>query len=129
VDNRSGTLLPGAYVRVHLKLPQSVNSVTVPANTLLFRSEGLRVGVVRNGRAELVPVTIGRDYGNSVVVVSGLQPTDPDIHNPRDSLISGTTVQVNAPPAQAGPLFDSPPEAGTKMKNANGIEEQTKQSH
>jgi RND family efflux transporter MFP subunit len=101
VDNRNGTLLPGAYVRVHLKLPQSVSSVTVPANTLLFRSEGLRVGVVRNGRAELVPVTIGRDYGSSVEVVSGLQATDPVILNPSDSLISGTTVQVNASPAQA----------------------------
>ena len=101
VDNRNGPLLPGAYVRVHLKLPQSVNSVTIPANTLLFRSEGLRVGVVRNGRAELVPVTIGRDYGSSVEVVSGLQPTDPVIVNPSDSLISGTIVRVNAPPAQA----------------------------
>jgi len=103
VDNRNGTLLPGAYVRVHLKLPQSANSVTVPANTLLFRSEGLRVGVIRNGRAELVPVTIGRDYGSSVEVVSGLQPTDAVILNPSDSLISGTTVQVKAPPAQAAP--------------------------
>jgi len=101
VDNRNGTLLPGAYVRVHLKLQQSVNSVTIPANTLLFRSEGLRVGVVRNGRAELVPLTIGRDYGSSVEVLSGLQPTDPVIVNPSDSLISGTTVQVNAAPAQA----------------------------
>ena len=101
VDNRSGTLFPGAYVRVHLKLPQTVSSVTVPANTLLFRSEGLRVGVVRNGRAELVPVTIGRDYGSSVEVLSGLLPTDSVILNPSDSLISGTTVRVNAPPAQA----------------------------
>jgi len=101
VDNRSGTLLPGAYVSVHLKLPQSVSSVTLPANTLLFRSEGLRVGVVRNGRAQLVPVTIGRDYGNSVEVVTGLQPTDPVIINPSDSLIDGTAVQVNPSPAQA----------------------------
>jgi RND family efflux transporter MFP subunit len=101
VDNRSGTLFPGAYVRVRLKLPQLVSSVTVPANTLLFRSEGLRVGVVRNGRAELVPVTIGRDYGSSVEVVSGLQLTDAVIVNPSDSLIGGTAVRVNAPPAQA----------------------------
>jgi RND family efflux transporter MFP subunit len=101
VDNRSGTLFPGAYVRVRLKLPQSVSSVTIPANTLLFRSEGLRVGVVHNGRTELVPVTIGRDYGSSVEVVSGLQPTDSIIINPSDSLISGTIVQVNHPPAQA----------------------------
>src|SRR5262245_6349571 len=101
VDNRGGTLLPGAYVSVHLKLPQSASSVTLPANTLLFRAEGLRVGVVRNGRAQLVPVTIGRDYGNSVEVVNGLQPTDAVIVNPSDSLISGTTVRVNSPPAQA----------------------------
>jgi RND family efflux transporter MFP subunit len=101
VDNRNGTLLPGAYVRVHLKLPQSVNSVTVPVNTLLFRSEGLRVGVVRNGGAELVPVTIGRDYGTSVEVLSGLQPTDAVIVNPSDSLVSGIAVQVNAAPVQA----------------------------
>jgi RND family efflux transporter MFP subunit len=101
VDNRAGQLLSGAYVRVHLKLPQTVSSVTVPANTLLFRSEGLRVGVVRQGKAELVPVTLGRDYGSSVEVVSGLQPTDQVIVNPSDSLISGTTVQVNAPTAQA----------------------------
>jgi len=100
VENRNGSLLPGAYVRVHLTLPQAVNAVTVPANTLLFRSEGLRVGVVRNGRAELVPVTIGRDYGSSVEVMSGLQPTDPVIVNPSDSLISGTNVHVHAPPAQ-----------------------------
>jgi RND family efflux transporter MFP subunit len=101
VDNRGGQLLPGAYVRVHLKLPQSVSSVTIPANTLLFRSEGLRVGVVRNGRAELVPVSIGRDYGSSVEVVSGLQPADPVILNPSDSLIGGTAVRVNAPPTEA----------------------------
>jgi RND family efflux transporter MFP subunit len=100
VDNRNGPLLPGAYVRVHLTLPQAVNAVTVPVNTLLFRSEGLRVGVVRNGRAELVPVTIGRDYGSSVEVMSGLQPTEPVIVKPRDSLISGTNVHVHAPPAQ-----------------------------
>ncbi len=99
VDNRSGQLLPGAYVLVHLKLPQSVNSVSIPANTLLFRSEGLRVGVVRDGRARLVPITIGRDYGNSVEVVSGLQPDDAVIVNPSDSLIDGTPVRVTTPPA------------------------------
>ena len=102
-DNRNGPLLPGAYVLVHLKLPQSVASVTIPANTLLFRSEGLRVGVVRNDHAELVPVTIGRDYGNSVEVVAGLQPADAVIANPSDSLISGTTVQISTQPTQELP--------------------------
>jgi multidrug efflux pump subunit AcrA (membrane-fusion protein) len=51
---------------------------------------------VRNGQAELVPVTIGRDYGDTVEVVSGLQPTDQVIVNPSDSLISATPVRINA---------------------------------
>jgi RND family efflux transporter MFP subunit len=96
VDNPTGQLMPGAYVFVHLTLPDQVRFVTVPANTLLFRSEGLRVGVVRNGQAELIPITIGRDYGDTVEVVTGLQPTDPVIANPSDSLITGTPVRINA---------------------------------
>jgi RND family efflux transporter MFP subunit len=101
VDNRSGALLPGGYVRVHLKLPQSVSAVTVPANTLLFRSEGLRVGVVRNGHVELVPVTIGRDYGSMVEVISGITANDLVIVDPSDSLTSGMAVRVARNAAQA----------------------------
>jgi multidrug efflux pump subunit AcrA (membrane-fusion protein) len=60
----------------------------------LFRSEGLRVGVVRNGVAQLVPITIGRDYGGSVEVLTGLQQGDQVIVNPSDALISGTAVRI-----------------------------------
>jgi RND family efflux transporter MFP subunit len=95
VDNADGKLLPGAYTFVHFTLPGRSGSVTIPANALLFRSEGLRVGVVRDGKAELVPITIGRDYGDKVEAVSGLTPTDQIIVNPSDSLISGTSVRVN----------------------------------
>lgn len=97
VDNPSGQLLPGAYAQVHLKLPESSHSLTIPANTLLFRSEGLRVGVVRNGKAELVPISVGRDYGSAVEVVAGLQPADELILDPSDSLTSGTVVRVKTP--------------------------------
>jgi len=95
VDNPTGRLLPGAYVSVHLKLPEVVRSVTIPANALLFRSEGLRVGVARNGQAVLVPIVIGRDFGSTVEVVSGLNRSESVILNPTDSLISGTPVRVN----------------------------------
>src|SRR5271156_6737261 len=100
VNNAQGRIKTGAYAFVHLKLPQSAHasasSLTIPANTLLFRSEGLRVGVVRNGHAELTPIKIGRDYGATVEVVAGLQPTDQVIVNPSDSLASGNPVQVSA---------------------------------
>lgn len=99
VDNPGGQLLPGAYVFVHLKLPDEIRSVTIPSNTLIFRKEGLQVGLVRNGKAELVPVKIGRDYGNTVEIVSGLQPTDAIIVDPSDSLITGLPVRLGNKPA------------------------------
>jgi RND family efflux transporter MFP subunit len=95
IDNPTGRLLPGAYVFVHLKVPDQIRSVTVPANTLIFRREGLQVGLVRNGKAELVPIRLGRDYGNSVEIVAGLQPTDAVILDPSDSLVSGMAVRLN----------------------------------
>ncbi|WP_158820713.1 efflux RND transporter periplasmic adaptor subunit [Granulicella sp. S156] len=94
VDNPSGKLFPGAYAFVHLKVPSSVGAVTIPSNTLLFRSEGLRAGVVRNGHIELVPITIGQDYGSSVEVLSGLSPKDAIVINPSDSLANNTPVQI-----------------------------------
>lgn len=94
VANPAGKLLTGAYVFVHLKLPDQRESVTVPSNTLLFRSEGLRVGLVHSGQVQLLPITIGRDYGSRVEVLSGLQPSDEVVLDPADSLISGTAVRV-----------------------------------
>jgi RND family efflux transporter MFP subunit len=94
VDNAEGKLLPGAYVFVHFTLPGQTRSVIIPANALLFRSEGLRVGVVRNSTAQLVPITIGRDYGDRVEVVSGIDTADQIILNPSDSLVDGTAVRV-----------------------------------
>jgi RND family efflux transporter MFP subunit len=100
VDNPTGELLPGAYVSVHLRRSGgTATAITVPVNTLLFRSEGLRAAVVRGGRAELVPVQIGRDFGDTLEIVSGLKPTDQLIVNPPDSLVSGTPIHI-APPSK-----------------------------
>jgi RND family efflux transporter MFP subunit len=92
VDNSTGRLLPGAYVFVHFRAPASSHSVTIPSNTLLFRSEGLRVGVVRNDRVQLAPVTIGHDFGNAVEVLSGLTVKDAIVVDPSDSLTNGAQV-------------------------------------
>ncbi len=95
VDNPTGELLPGAYVSVHLKYTgASANALTIPVTTILFRSEGLRAAVVRNNRAMLVPITVGRDFGETLEVLSGLSPHEQLILNPPDSLISGTPVKV-----------------------------------
>jgi len=95
VDNPTGELLPGAYVTVRLRLPGRIDAITIPANALLFRADGVRVGVAQNGVANLVPIAIGRDFGAEVEVVSGLKPTDAVIENPADSLISGAAVRIS----------------------------------
>lgn len=94
VDNPTGRLLPGAYAFVYLRLPSAAGAVTVPTNTLLFRAEGLRVGVVRDGLAKLVPITIGHDYGSSVEVLSGLKTDDAVILDPSDSVVDGSPVKM-----------------------------------
>jgi RND family efflux transporter MFP subunit len=94
VENPTGRLFPGAYAFVHLKLPAAAGAVTVPSNALLFRSEGLRAGVVRSGRVVLTPITLGQDYGSAVEVLSGLTPNDAVIVNPSDSLADGAAVRV-----------------------------------
>ena len=94
VENPQGELLPGAYASVHLKLGSKTAPVMLPVNALLFRSEGLRVGVVRDGKAILVPIVMGRDFGNEVEVLSGVTVKDAVILNPSDSLTSGTQVRV-----------------------------------
>ena len=103
VDNGQGTLLPGAYVQVHFKLPENAKSLTVPASALIFRREGLQVAVVRDGKAELVRVTPGHDYGDSMEILAGVRPEDDVILSPSDSLASGMPVQVgNSRPGGAG---------------------------
>ena len=97
VDNPTGRLLPGAYAFVHLKVPAPAGAVTVPTNTLLFRSEGLSVAVVRNGQAKLVAVTIGHDYGSIVEVMSSLTADDAVIIDPSDSILDASPVQVAEP--------------------------------
>jgi RND family efflux transporter MFP subunit len=94
VDNSSGKLLPGAYVFAHFKLPEDVQMLSVPANTLLFRAEGTRVGVVRNGRVHLQAITIGKDNGNTLEIASGLTASDAVILDPSDSLFEGQPVKT-----------------------------------
>ena len=103
IDNKSGELLPGAYAEVHFKLPPGVGgaSYKLPANVLLFRSDGLHVGTVdANNHVVLKPVQIGRDYGSEVEIVHGLDANDNVILSPPDSLADGVTVRV-ATPAKA----------------------------
>jgi RND family efflux transporter MFP subunit len=94
VDNPAGTLLTGSYAEVHLKVPTQASTFLLPVNTLIFRSEGLQVGLVKDGNVVLTTVTPGHDFGNQIEIVSGIKSNDQVIINPPDSLVSGQKVQI-----------------------------------
>ena len=94
VDNPKHTLLTGSYAEVHLKVPSAASGSLIPVNTLIFRSEGLRVGIVRGGKIVLAAVTPGHDFGNQIEIVAGLKPEDQVVINPPDSIVDGQQVQI-----------------------------------
>jgi RND family efflux transporter MFP subunit len=98
IDNTNGTLLPGAYAEVHLKLPDQTPALMLPVTALIFRAEGLRVAIVRDGKADLVTVTLGRDFGTTVEVTSGITERDQVIVSPPDSLSAGSPVRAESKP-------------------------------
>ncbi|VCU68293.1 Multidrug resistance protein MdtA precursor [Pigmentiphaga humi] len=97
LPNKEGTLLPGAYVRVALKMAPS-QALTVPSNTLLLRAEGPRVGVVDDqGVVRLAPVALGRNFGQRQEILDGLTASDRVVLNPADSLADGDKVVLAQP--------------------------------
>jgi RND family efflux transporter MFP subunit len=94
VANPAGTLLTGSYAEVHLSVPTQASAFLLPVNTLLFRSEGLRVGIVKAGKVTLAAVTPGHDFGNDMEIVAGVHSDDQVIINPPDSIVDGQQVQI-----------------------------------
>jgi RND family efflux transporter MFP subunit len=95
LDNTNREVFPGAYAEVHFKLPASAQSLRLPANTVLFRAAGLQVATVDSQQhVKLKSIAQGRDFGNSIEILSGLEPDDVVILNPPDSLTDGVSVNI-----------------------------------
>ena len=95
VPNKDGKLLPGSFGEVHFATGNSVPSITIPTNAMLFRAEGAQAAVVgADGKVQLRSIVIGRDYGATIEVLGGIEPTDQVIINPSDSLESGQQVKI-----------------------------------
>ena len=101
VANDSGELLPGAYTQVHLITKGRNPSLLVPANALIFGSEGTAIGVVnQDNTVQLRKIKIGRDLGTKLEITQGLNAEDQVILNPSDSIASGQRVKVRPPKEQ-----------------------------
>jgi RND family efflux transporter MFP subunit len=95
VQNENSQLFPGAYVQVHLSAGGRRQSLMIPANTLIFRSEGTMVGVVgAENKVEVKKIKIGKDLGTHLEVTQGLSPDDQVIVDPSTSLASGQKVRI-----------------------------------
>jgi len=94
VANPTNSLLTGSFAEVHLKVPSESSTFLLPADALIFRSDKLQVGVVNDGKANLVDVTPGHDFGEEIEIIAGLQANDQVIVNPPDSLVSGQAVSI-----------------------------------
>jgi RND family efflux transporter MFP subunit len=99
LDNRESQLFPGSYTEIHFKLPSSTDTLRLPANTILFRSDGLQVAVVEDqDTIKIKKVVQGRDFGKTVEILTGVDPTDAVVVNPPDSINDGMHVRIALPP-------------------------------
>ncbi len=103
VANPTGELLAGSYAEVHFKLPTAQSTYRLPVNSLMFRSDGLRLAIVGTGdKVSMMTVTLGRDFGTEVEVVSGLTGLERVVVNPPDGLVQGQVVRIAAAAASKG---------------------------
>lgn len=95
VDNRKAEIFAGSYARVRFTESNMEAAMTLPANTVMFGPEGPRIGVVKEeGRVELRAVKLGRDFGQTIEILAGIDPKDRVIVNPSDSIVANCMVAI-----------------------------------
>jgi RND family efflux transporter MFP subunit len=98
VNNPTGELKPGGYAEIHLALPTSVTTFTLPVYATIFKSAGMQVAIVTDGNTiALKSITPGRDFGNNIEVIAGLKGDESVVINPPESLTEGQKVRLAEP--------------------------------
>jgi len=94
-DNPGEVLRPGGYAQVRFDIRSQTASVQIPSSALVFRAQGTQVALVDgSGHVQMRHVAIGRDFGQTVEIISGLQANDRVVDNPPDSISNGELVRV-----------------------------------
>jgi RND family efflux transporter MFP subunit len=104
--NPDSRLLPGMYAQVDLSVERSQPSLTVKGDTLVVRADGPQVAVVdAGGKVHYARIQLGRDYGDHLEVLSGLEEGQQVVVNPSDAVREGAKVK---------PVAIESPAAGSK---------------
>ncbi len=95
VPNPDGKLFAGSYAQVRFNNAAAPDSLTISDNAIIFRAQGTQVAVVGDDNtAQLRDIVVGRDFGDTIQVLTGLKPTDRVINNPPDSITDGASVEI-----------------------------------
>ena len=94
VPNPTGVLLPGMYAQVDLAVPRRDPPLMIPADTLVVRSDGPQVALVAaDGVVHFTRIRLGRDMGDRLEVLSGLEEGQHLVVNPSDAIREGARVK------------------------------------
>ena len=97
VPNPTGVLLPGMYAQVDLAVPRTDPPLLIPGDTLVVRSDGPQVAVIGPGdRVHYARIQLGRDFGDRLEALSGLQQGQRLVVNPSDAIREGVQVKIAA---------------------------------
>jgi len=94
-SDAGGILLPGMYAQVDLSVPRKDPPLLIPGDTLVVRSSGPQVAVVAaDGTVHIQRVQLGRDFGDSLEALSGVEEGQQLVVNPSDAVEEGVKVKT-----------------------------------
>jgi len=101
LDNTGALLMPGMYAQVSFETARSQPPLLIPTEALVIRADGPKVAHVTSDHTiHFQYVELGRDYGETVEVISGLQPGDEVVINPGDRVQEGAQVKPVYPSSE-----------------------------
>ncbi|MCU1235474.1 MAG: efflux transporter, family, subunit [Candidatus Solibacter sp.] len=104
VPNSGGVLMPGMYAQVDLTVPRKNPPLLIPGDTLVVRADGPQVAVVRpDATVHFTRITLGRDFGDRLEALTGLEEGQQLAINPSDVVREGVKVKPVAAPEKAAP--------------------------
>src|SRR5216684_5365456 len=99
LPNADRSLYPGMYADLRMTAHVTANSISAPDDALIFRNDKVYLPIVRDGRLNLIAVSLGHDSGYTVEVSGdGLQVGDLVAMNVGEAAHNGELVQ----PVKAG---------------------------